>query len=118
MSVDIGGVMATKLFAEKFPQWFGTLGESLYSLFQIMTLESWSMGIVRPVMAVYPQAWAFFVPFIMITTFAVVNLVVGLIVTSMEGAGDEAEALATDSFRDEVTSKLAAIEAKLEKLNK
>ena len=114
----IGGVMATKLFAEKFPQWFGTLGESLYSLFQIMTLESWSMGIVRPVMLEYPQAWAFFVPFIMITTFAVVNLVVGLIVTSMEGAGDEAEAAATDGFRDDVTAKLAAIEAKLDQLSR
>ncbi|MFT5173429.1 MAG: voltage-gated sodium channel, partial [Gammaproteobacteria bacterium] len=41
-------VIATKLFGEHFPQWFGSLGESLYSLFQIMTLESWSMGIVRP----------------------------------------------------------------------
>ncbi len=114
----IGGVMATKLFAESHPQWFGTLGESLYSLFQIMTLESWSMGIVRPVMEIHPQAWAFFVPFIMITTFAVVNLVVGLIVTSMEGAGDEAEAAATDGFREDVVSKLAAIEAKLEQLEK
>ncbi len=114
----IAGVMATKLFAEAFPQWFGTLGHSLYSLFQIMTLESWSMGIVRPVMKVHPQAWAFFVPFIMITTFAVVNLVVGLIVTSMEGAGDEAEAAATDGFREDVMAKLAAIEAKLEKLDK
>jgi len=66
----------------------------------------------------YPQAWAFFVPFIMITTFAVVNLVVGLIVTSMEGAGDEAEAAATDGFRDDVTAKLAAIEAKLDQLSR
>lgn len=39
-------VIATKLFSANFPQWFGTIGESLYSLFQIMTLESWSMGIV------------------------------------------------------------------------
>ena len=114
----IAGVMATKLFAEDFPQWFGTIGESLYSLFQIMTLESWSMGIVRPVMEVHPQAWAFFVPFIMITTFAVVNLVVGLIVTSMEGAGDAAENAATEAFRDDVLGKLAAIEARLNKLGK
>ncbi len=114
----IAGVMATKLFSETFPQWFGTLGHSLYSLFQIMTLESWSMGIVRPVMVEFPYAWAFFVPFILITTFAVVNLVVGLIVTSMEGAGHEAETAATDGFRDEVMEKLAAIEAKLGKLEK
>lgn len=48
------GVLATNLFGESFPHWFGTLGASLYSLFQIMTLESWSMGIVRPVMEVHP----------------------------------------------------------------
>ena len=70
----IASVMATKLFGATFPEWFGTLGRSGYSLFQIMTLESWSMGIVRPVMEVYPHAWLFFVPFILVTTFAVVNL--------------------------------------------
>jgi voltage-gated sodium channel len=85
----IGAVMATKLFQESFPEWFGTIGRSAYSLFQIMTLESWSMGIVRPVMEVYPYAWAFFVPFIMMTTFAVVNLLVGLIVNSMQDAHHE-----------------------------
>ena len=110
----IGAVMATKLFGAEFPQWFGTLGRSGYSLFQIMTLESWSMGIVRPVMEVYPYAWAFFVPFIMVTTFAVVNLLVGLIVNSMQDAHAEETNAATDSYRDEVLAKLKAIEKKLE----
>ena len=82
----IGAVIATKLFASEFPIWFGSIGKSLYSLFQIMTLESWSMGIVRPVMEVYPYAWMFFVPFILITSFAVVNVLVGLIVNSMHDA--------------------------------
>ena len=52
----IGAVIATKLFSDQFPQWFGSLGASGYTLFQIMTLESWSMGIVRPVMELYPYA--------------------------------------------------------------
>lgn len=77
-------VMATKLFGAAFPQWFGTLGESAYSLFQIMTLESWSMGIVRPVMEVHPWAWAFFVPFILLTSFTVLNLFIGIIVDAMQ----------------------------------
>lgn len=76
-------IMATQLFGEKFPQWFGTLGESFYTLFQIMTLESWSMGIVRPVMEVYPYAWVFFVPFIFVVTFVMINLVVAIIVDAM-----------------------------------
>ncbi len=109
----IGAVMDSKLFASSFPDWFGTLGGSAYSLFQIMTLESWSMGIVRPVMEVYPYAWIFFVPFIMVTTFAVVNLLVGLIVNSMQDAHAEESNAATDSYRDEVLARLQAIENKL-----
>jgi voltage-gated sodium channel len=111
----IGAVMATKLFAESFPDWFGTLGDSLYTLFQIMTLESWSMGIVRPVLEVYPYAWAFFVPFIMVTTFAVVNLIVGLVVNSMQDAHAEESNAATDAYRDEVLERLRKIEERLEK---
>jgi len=109
----IGAVMATKLFQNSFPQWFGDLGNSAYSLFQIMTLESWSMGIVRPVMEVYPYAWAFFVPFIMVTTFAVVNLLVGLIVNSMQDAHAAESNKATDEYRDEVLTRLREIEQKL-----
>lgn len=110
----IGAVMSTKLFASEFPQWFGSIGQSLYTLFQIMTLESWSMGIVRPVLEIYPYAWLFFVPFIMMTTFAVVNLLVGLIVNSMQDAHSEESNAATDKYRDEVMEKLMVIEKKLD----
>ncbi len=77
-------VIATKLFGGDFPQWFGSIGESMYSLFQIMTLESWSMGIVRPVMETFPYAWAFFVPFIVVSSFTVLNLFIAIIVDSMQ----------------------------------
>ena len=82
----VSAVMATKLFGATFPDWFGTIGESMYSLFQIMTLESWSMGIVRPVMEAHPAAWLFFVPFILVTTFAVLNLFVAIVVDAMQSA--------------------------------
>ncbi|SFE37334.1 ion transporter [Roseivivax sediminis] len=109
----IGAVMATKLFGDAFPEWFGTIPHSAYTLFQIMTLESWSMGIVRPVMEVYPHAWAFFVPFILVTTFAVVNLIVGLIVNSMQEAHAEESQAATTDYRDEVLRRLDAIDRRL-----
>ena len=86
----MAGVMATKLFGEAFPQWFGSLGRSLYTLFQIMTLESWSMGIVRPMMEVYPLAWVFFVPFVLVTSFVVLNLFIAVIVNAMQEAAGEA----------------------------
>ncbi|WOO42994.1 ion transporter [Rubellicoccus peritrichatus] len=81
-------VLATNLFGATHPQWFGSLGASLFSLFQIMTLESWSMGIVRPVMETYPWAWAFFVPFIIIATFTILNLFIGIIVSTMQELND------------------------------
>lgn len=77
-------VMATGLFGPTFPDWFGSVGASLYTLFQIMTLESWSMGIVRPVMEQFPQAWLFFVPFILVATFTMLNLFIAVIVNTMQ----------------------------------
>jgi len=110
----IAAVIATKLFAASFPEWFGSLGAASYSLFQIMTLESWSMGIVRPVMEVYPYAWAFFVPFILMTTFAVMNLIVGLIVNSMQEAASEETREEAHAFEEKVLARLAEIERKLD----
>jgi len=84
----VSAVLTTKLFGQHpdpdMQAWFGTIGSSAYTLFQIMTLESWSMGIVRPVMAHFPWAWLFFVPFIIITSFAVLNLFIGIIVDAMQ----------------------------------
>ena len=84
----VASVLATKLFGThpnpQMQEWFGTIGASAYTLFQIMTLESWSMGIVRPTMELFPWAWVFFVPFIIITSFAVLNLFIGIIVDAMQ----------------------------------
>lgn len=77
-------VIATNLFGATYPEWFGTLGHSFYTLFQIMTLESWSMGIARPVMDNFPYAWAFFVPFILVATFTMLNLFIAIIVNAMQ----------------------------------
>ena len=79
----IFSVMATELFGSDYPQWFGSLGGSMYTLFQVMTLESWSMGIVRPLLETHPYAWAFFIPFILIATFTMLNLFIAIIVDAM-----------------------------------
>ena len=109
-------VISTKLLSEAFPEWFGTLGASAYTLFQVMTLESWSMGIVRPVMEVYPMAWLLFVPFIILTAFAVLNLFIGVIVDAMqsenaENAHDEREAMKNESAA--ILSEVRALRAEL-----
>ena len=80
----VAAVMATGLFGQSFPDWFGSIGASMYTLFQVMTLESWSMGIARPVIEAYPYAWMFFIPFILIATFTMLNLFIAIIVNTMQ----------------------------------
>jgi len=82
-------IIAHGLFGESHPEWFGTLGATLYTLFQVMTLESWSMGISRPVMEAHPWAGMFFVVFILIATFTMLNLFIALIVNAMQSLQEE-----------------------------
>jgi voltage-gated sodium channel len=109
----VASVMATKLFGASFPEWFGSIPASAYTLFQVMTLESWSMGIVRPVMAAYPLAWLFFVPFILATTFTMLNLFIGIVVNAMQSE-HEAEAKAD---RETLAADLEAADAERRRIH-
>lgn len=79
----IFSIIGTTLFALDFPDWFGTIGKTMYTLFQVMTLESWSMGIARPVIALHPYAWVYFVCFILVSSFIVMNVIVGVVVNAI-----------------------------------
>ncbi|MEA2091893.1 MAG: ion transporter, partial [Campylobacterota bacterium] len=94
----IFAIMATNLYAQTFPEWFGTLGGSIYTLFQIMTLESWSMGIVRPIMEVHPNAWLFFVTYILIATFIMINLIIAVVVDAMNDLSKKEESSIIDEI--------------------
>jgi len=116
-------VMVTKLYGKAFPDWFGTVGDSMYSLFQIMTLESWSMGIVRPVMEQYPGAWMVFVPFILMTSFAVINLFIAVIVNAMtEQSQAESAALkeemhaVTEAEASALMQRMAALQRQMDEI--
>lgn len=109
-------VMATGLFGQQFPDWFGSIGASMYTLFQIMTLESWSMGIVRPVMEQYPYAWLFFVPFILIATFTMLNLFIGIIVDTMQTMHEAEHARDRNQIQDTIHQEGSAIEEEIRAL--
>jgi len=96
----ICSIMAVSFFGEDFPELFGNIARSMYTLFQMMTFESWSMVIVRPIMEIYPLAWLFFIPFMLITAFVVMNVVVGILVNSISEVAERMS-------REEVRSKLA-----------
>jgi len=83
-------VMGTKLFGGAMPEQFGSLGDSLFTLFQLMTLDDWA-NIVKPAMEAEPLALVYFLPFIIISTFVVLNLFIGVIVDSIQTLREERE---------------------------
>ena len=114
-------IIVTQLYGTDFPQWFWTLSESFYTLFQIMTLESWSMWIVRPVMEAYPQSWIVFVSFVLIATFVMVNLVIAIVVEAMNKITKEEEEHIIGSIetaQNATKHDIQKLEEKIEKLTK
>jgi voltage-gated sodium channel len=109
----VAAVIATKLFAADFPALFGDLGKSAFTLFQVMTLEGWAMEVVRPVMAVYPSSWIFFLLFILASTFTLLNLFIAVIVNAInqEGAADRTDPTATEIAR--LSDEIAALRSQL-----
>lgn len=95
----VSAVMATKLYGADFPDKFGTLGDSFFSLFQVMTLEGWADGFVIPVMEKHPFAWLFFIIFMLVTSFTVLNLFIGIIVDAMQS--DQESETRQDRVRSE-----------------
>ncbi|GAA3804448.1 hypothetical protein GCM10022226_25420 [Sphaerisporangium flaviroseum] len=79
----VASVMATKLYGGTSPEYFGDLPTSLFTLFQTMTGDGWS-EINRDVMEQHPSSWVFFVIFVLICTFVVLNLFIAVVVSAME----------------------------------
>lgn len=112
----IFAVLTTKLYGADFPDHFGTIGASLYTLFQIMTLEGWSEEVVRPVMAVHPYAWAVFVPYIVVVTFAVLNLFIGIVVDAMQHDQDEERDDVNERGRQEILEEIRSLREEVREL--
>ncbi len=111
--ICVFGLIASKLYGVSYPQWFGNLHLSVFSLFQIMTLEGWP-DIVRTVMQEKPLAWIFFVTYILIATFSVLNLFIAVVVDAMQRNHAE-DTQNEDEKIDVINKKLDLI---VEKINK
>ena len=106
----VSSVLATKLYGDLAPELFGSIGGSMFTLFQIMTLEGWA-DIVRDIMEPEPFAWLFFIPFILVATFTMLNLFIAIIVNAMQSeheADQKAEMAAIQEASDAETATLTA----------
>ncbi|MBP9877317.1 MAG: ion transporter [Alphaproteobacteria bacterium] len=109
--ICVFGLMASKLYGADYPDWFGNLHLSVFSLFQIMTLEGWP-DIVRTVMEEKPFAWIFFVIYILIATFSILNLFIAVVVEAMQRNHEVEEDAELDRL-DVINRKLDVIVSKL-----
>lgn len=112
----VSGVIATNMFSAEFPERFGTLGMSFYTLFQVMTLEGWSEEIARPIMAIYPSAWVFFLIFIFISTFIVVNLFVAVIVDSINSIKHHEDNKGNEQKEEDLAENIRALRQEMAEL--
>ena len=111
--------MATKFFSESNLERFGSLGESAFALFQVMTLEGWATDVALPVMEFHPWAWIFFLVFIVLTSFAVLNLFIAIIVDSLQAKHfdeEEARDLEADADRDRLHAEIAQMRTEMAEL--
>jgi voltage-gated sodium channel len=109
-------VMATRLYGHDFPQLFGTLGATLFTLFTVMTLEGWVDGVVKPIMEKFPYAWVFFITFIVVTTFMVLNLFIGVVVNAMQEEAVKAVEAERDAERVMLHEETAPVLAEVKRL--
>lgn len=77
-------VMGAKLYGPTKPELFGGLGPAAYTLFQVMTFDDWSGGVVKPLMDNHPLAWLFFVAFMLLSSFMALNLFIGVVVSALD----------------------------------
>ncbi len=101
----IFSIIGVTQYGEAFPDWFGNIPKAMYTLFQVMTLESWSMGISRPVMEAFPSAWVYFVPFVLVSSFVMMNVVVGIVVNAIS---EVAEINKTEEHKENGTADIKA----------
>jgi voltage-gated sodium channel len=112
----VSAVIATNLFGQAFPELFGGMGNTAFTLFQVMTLESWSDGIARPVMEKFPYAWIFFILFILIATFVIVNLFIAVIVDSLTSGSSSEDSQAARDQSDILQLEMQAMRQEIREL--
>ena len=124
----IFGVFGSSLYGEDFPELFGDIGGSMFTLFQVMTFESWATAVARPIMEVHAYAWIYFLIFILLTAITLLNVMVGIVVEAVgsiseatkQKAAEEAAKNAPPDVRiaDEIEAEIHEHLAQIEELLK
>jgi voltage-gated sodium channel len=107
-------VMATKLFGETNPELFGSLGTSAYTLFQLMTFDDWSKGVVEPLAQKgHDWAWIFIITFMVLSAFMVLNLFIGVVVTALDEVTDAEKVQKLTMGEERLIAEISALRAEV-----
>lgn len=79
----IYAAFGSMFFKDINPTYWNDIAIAMLTLFRIMTFEGWT-EILYETMAVYPWSWVYFISFIFLTTFAFLNMVIGIMVGALE----------------------------------
>lgn len=115
----IFAIFGQNMFADDFQELFGTLGGSMFTLFQVMTFESWATAVARPVMDVYPLAWIYFLLFILLTSITVLNVMVGIVVEAVSQIAEVEKAKSLEKQyhgKESIEEELQLIHEHIDKL--
>ena len=114
--VYIYAVMGYHLFHEHDPERWGNLGVSLLTLFNIITLEGWT-EIMYTAMERHPLAWIYFVSFVVVGTFVVINMFIAIIINNLDEAKRERlEDLESPPTSNQLLQEIRATQAALRRL--
>jgi voltage-gated sodium channel len=83
--IFVYGMVGWQLFGEEEPQRWGTIGHAMLTLFVMLTLENFPEYMERG-MEIEPWSWLFFVSFVLVAAFIVLNVLIGIVLNSMEEA--------------------------------
>jgi voltage-gated sodium channel len=92
-------VIGTKLFGAAYPEWFGNIGASMFSLFQIMTLEGWA-EISREVMTKFPLSNGYFISFILLASYTTLNIFIAIVVNTMSEVQQKTSAAGVEKIEN------------------
>ncbi|KMK50810.1 hypothetical protein RO21_09720 [[Actinobacillus] muris] len=112
----IYAVLTTHLYSDIYPEYFGSLTESFYTLFQIMTFDGWSSGIVRPILKIDPFAWIIFISFLLIASYIVLNIAIGIIVDCITEIKEYELHLKIQAKEDKLLEKMGNLENQIREL--
>ena len=117
------GIIGWMLYGALLPEQWGDIGTAMITLFQVLTLEGWNTVAADAVNATSNWSWLFFIVFVLLAVFIFFNMLIGIMVNSLEeararhrGQQDAEDRLSLGPAEQETERKIEAMRKALDDL--